>query len=562
MKITDILKNFGYNNDLHTRALSKINDWRSWYIGFNKYFHEYQVYNGKSKIRQRRLSMQMAKKACEDWADILFNINCKVSLEDESSDAEFQKLLSKNDFWIATNQAVEKAFAVGTVGIVLSVEKIVYDPESGKADMSNAEPHLEIVDADKIYPLSWRCGKCTECAFVTHSIIREKKYATVSIHYLDDRSRYVIENRIFEETANGDIIEIENENDILGAFRRFETDSEKAWFCLITPAICKNMADTYGGYMQDMDDYPFGQSVYANAIDSIKALDIAFDSLSNEITIGRKRIFVGENMLEDVDGNKVFDASDISVYYLPKGLNSDDLLQPESSELRVESIVKALQTDLSAFSQNIGMGRDVYSFDVSSMATAAQVYSTNSELKRKRDKHKTKLENELIDILDAFIYAANTFSGYNIDPDGLSIQFDDSLFEDEGTKAERKMQEINIGVSSRAEYRETIFGEDEATAKKRIADIDQEEQETMMPNHAMKDDETETDTENVADANEVIEDAEQAKGTALNGAQTQSLLVVMQQLSDGKLTESQAVNIVATAVGITKDKAREIIRGE
>ncbi|MDL2224670.1 hypothetical protein LJC20_00455 [Eubacteriales bacterium OttesenSCG-928-M02] len=47
----------------------------------------------------------------------------------------------------------------------------------------------------------------------------------------------------------------------------------------------------------------------------------------------------------------------------------------------------------------------------------------------------------------------------------------------------------------------------------------------------------------------------------LNGAQTQSLLVVMEQLADGKLTKQQAVNIISTAIGITKDEARAIIEG-
>lgn len=48
----------------------------------------------------------------------------------------------------------------------------------------------------------------------------------------------------------------------------------------------------------------------------------------------------------------------------------------------------------------------------------------------------------------------------------------------------------------------------------------------------------------------------------LNGAQTQSLLTVMAQLGEGKLTENQAAKIISTAIGVSEDKAREIIRGE
>lgn len=50
-------------------------------------------------------------------------------------------------------------------------------------------------------------------------------------------------------------------------------------------------------------------------------------------------------------------------------------------------------------------------------------------------------------------------------------------------------------------------------------------------------------------------------GKALNGAQTQSLLAVMEQYTSGKLTIGQAVNIVSIAIGVTKQQAKEIIEG-
>jgi hypothetical protein len=48
----------------------------------------------------------------------------------------------------------------------------------------------------------------------------------------------------------------------------------------------------------------------------------------------------------------------------------------------------------------------------------------------------------------------------------------------------------------------------------------------------------------------------------LNGAQTQSLIAVMAQYSSGALSEGQAVAIISTAIGVTKEEARAIIRGE
>lgn len=64
------------------------------------------------------------------------------------------------------------------------------------------------------------------------------------------------------------------------------------------------------------------------------------------------------------------------------------------------------------------------------------------------------------------------------------------------------------------------------------------------------------------DAGEIIESAEEQKGASLNGIQTQSLLTVIAQYGAGTLTENQAVNIISASIGISKDKAREIIRGD
>lgn len=63
------------------------------------------------------------------------------------------------------------------------------------------------------------------------------------------------------------------------------------------------------------------------------------------------------------------------------------------------------------------------------------------------------------------------------------------------------------------------------------------------------------------DEGEVVDTAEEVKGQPLNGAQTQSLIVIMTNLSEGKLTENQAINMIATAIGISKKDARAIVEG-
>lgn len=70
-------------------------------------------------------------------------------------------------------------------------------------------------------------------------------------------------------------------------------------------------------------------------------------------------------------------------------------------------------------------------------------------------------------------------------------------------------------------------------------------------------------TGNISDTQEddILNTAEDVKGTALNGAQTQSLILIMDKFADGRLTEMQAINMIATAIGVSKEKAREIVQG-
>jgi len=68
--------------------------------------------------------------------------------------------------------------------------------------------------------------------------------------------------------------------------------------------------------------------------------------------------------------------------------------------------------------------------------------------------------------------------------------------------------------------------------------------------------------EDVAGTGEAVEAAEETVGKTLNGSQTSSLITVIRQLGAGTITEGQAVNIIVTALGVTREEALKIIRGE
>ena len=465
MKLQDYLKKeYNYDPDVNDLWAKYINLWKSWYEGKVKKFHNYYIYNGKRKVRMSRASMQMAKKCCEDWADLLFNEKCKISLANEESNEQLNEILNKNDFWKFINESIEKAGASGTGAIVVSVRDMEYNEELDIINVSNAETTVEYVDVEKIFPLSWKGRRIKECAFASYRTERGKKYVFLSVHTLNPEGNYVIKNKVFLET-NGNITAVENDDII----EEFNTGSSKPWFAIIGPQQNNNI----------YPDSPWGIPFFANAIDTLEALDLSFDCLQFEMSASRKRTFVRQEAINiDIKSGEIqetFDPNDVAFYVLPDGMNKEDLVQSESSEIRVSAICEAVSKNLALFSAQVGFGYDKYRFDPVAMATATQVVSQNSEMYRRKKKHETGLENALFDIIEAISYASTAFGKYNIDTKGLAIQFDQSIVEDKEAISLRMLREVSAGVTAKYEYRMAIHGEDETTAKTKIKKIREEE---------------------------------------------------------------------------------------
>lgn len=467
MRIEEYLaKEFGYDKTVRTRWQRYTSLWKSWYIGKVKSFHDYTIYNGKNRILCTRKSMQMAKKICEDWADLLFNERCKISISGDESQQQLDDLLNNVDFFDFINESIERSGASGTGAVITSVRDLRMDESTGAVDITESEPVLEYVDVDWIFPISWTSKKITECAFGAKRTVKGKEYVILSIHIKDKNGEYIIKNRAFLY-RNGNIMEVDQEE----SFDDFYTKSTVPWFAILSPAGNNNIAP----------DLPWGLPYFANAIDDLQACDIGFDGFVNEIVLGRKRIFARQEMLEfDEKGIEypTFDPNDISVYILPSGFTKDDLLQTDASNIRASDFVTYLKTSLSMLSEKVGMGKDHYDFDPANMTTATQVISQNSALFRRKKKHENRLESALFDIITSLAYAATNFSHYNIDLDGLVITFDDSIIEDKEAIANRSMREVSAGVLSDVEYRMKVFGETEEVAKKKIAEIKKAEAES------------------------------------------------------------------------------------
>lgn len=461
MKLEKFLQdNYNYNPEVRNVLQSYIEQWKSWYVGDVKSFHNYFIYNGKKKVNQKRFTMNMAKEISEEWADILWSEKCNISLENDQSQEKVNELINELDLYVLINNAIEKSGALGTEATVVSVYDIIENEDGMTLDVSNAKTRIDLVDVDWIFPLSWTNKGITECAFGSVEYIKGKKHIVLSVHLIDEKTgNYKIKNHLFSE-SNGNLTEIV---DVDNTLKEFDTKSNVKWFSIFKPLLTNNL----------FSNSPFGIPYYANAIDNLKAVDISFDALKNEILDGRKRTFVRADMFSYDDGQQklVFDPNDTTVYQLPNGATKDDLIQSDSDDLRTDKQINTLNTQLNMLGKKCGFGENYYHFDGQSLQTATQVVSSNSKMFRRKKKLEVGYESAIFDLFNAIAYASSTFGKYNINADGLKITFDDSIVEDKEAESNRALRELSAHVLSKSEYRQKIFGETQEVAEQKIKEI-------------------------------------------------------------------------------------------
>ena len=464
MKLEEFLQEkYGYNPEVKDVLQTYINQWNSWYIGNVKNFHNYFIYNGNKKVKQQRFTMNMAKEISEDWADILWSEKCKISMADDRSQEEFNKLIDNLDLYSLINQSIEKSGALGTESAVVSVYDLIQNEDGMYLDVSNAKVRVDLVDIDWIFPLSWNNKGITECAFGSVEYIKGQKYVILSVHKIAENGNYHIYNHLFKD-SNGNLTEITEENNTM---KDFDTKSNIKWFSTFKPLLTNNL----------FKNSPFGIPHYANAIDNMKTVDICFDALKNEINEGRRRTFVRADMFNYDDGQQklVFDPNDTTVYQLPTGATKEDLIQSDSDSLRTSDQIETLNTNLNILGNKVGFGENHYHFDGQTLNTATAVVSSNSKLFRRKKKLEIGYESSIYDLVKAICYASSQFGTYNISTEDMVIQFDDSIIEDKEAESNRALREVNAGLISKVEYRMQIKGETKEIAEEAIKTIKEDE---------------------------------------------------------------------------------------
>ena len=448
------LEDQGY--DISNTMDTFISNWWQWYTGEDKWYDvEYTTIDDKKKKR-KRLSLHPARRVAREWASLLLNEDTEASVDAEKAnrwlngyDTEDGKhvkgYLAKHAFWMISNDLIEEAFALGTAAWALWF------------DFKDAETVIKprTYDARMVKPLSWDDDGITECAFCTRISLKGKPADQLQMHVLGDGGTYIIKTVVFIE---GNVASAEE----FGIITEFDTGCPTPTFAVVRPSI-KNTC---------VDVSPYGVSVFSDAIDTVKAVDLTWDALMQEIELTEAMVFLDESLIDLRDSNgkmvPVPRGDGDRKFRKLSGQGASELYEVYSPAIRADPIFKAFNTALTMLGDQCGFGQNYFTLEkASGMKTATEVSSDNSQLMRSIHKHEVIISDALSQLLTSLLTCARLHCGAEIEEEfgDVEIFFDDSIITDTQTDKTMMMSEVAAGIVPKWMYLKEFYGMTDEEAK-------------------------------------------------------------------------------------------------
>ena len=446
-----------------------IRSWDDW-MGARGDFYDYRDKDGLGRLYEvHRRSIRPAMRVCKEWGSLLLNEDVKVVCEDQEATDWIGSFFSSTNFMAQAQATVVRSFGLGTGAWALWV------------DLDRKKVRIRHYDARMVIPLTWDEDGITECAFVTRAFYRGKAVDQLQMHLRGgvgfsadlsqsspSTSSHGISNGLLtmndEETYRIVTVCFDHEGNELapmGVAPFFDTGCAFPTFGIVKPAVTNTRVDMS----------PYGQSVFADAVDAVQAVDLTFDALINEVDVSKMRVFLSDVLFDrEKSGDKAisipFGKQDCTVFR--KVMSTEDTIQEFAPALRTSSQSEAFRIALQMLGDLTGFGIGYFDFDESHgyVRTATEVSSDNSALMRNIRRHENALQEPITAIARAVMAVSRGF-GEGIPDEGvMAVMYDDSIIQD--VAAEKAQDMAEVGVTMNAwEYRQKWYGEDEKTAKAR-----------------------------------------------------------------------------------------------
>lgn len=424
----------------------KIAEWRAIYTGADSFFDVPYINARGKKRKRRRNSLKPARRVCRELASLILADDTNVSVDAPRANAWLQDYLARSNFWPTGQRVVEGCAALGTAAWALS-----FDVRDGQV----ARITLPRFDARMVLPLTFDSQGVYECAFVTRVTVGGRDAEQVQIMALDEATgTYHVRTWLLRDGRALD-------PDSCGVIADFDTLSRLKPFGVFTTGN-ENVYD---------DLSPFGPSVFADAMDEVKAVDIAWDAFIQEVTLTGVRLFVDDEMIAtgEVDGEVVPTGVAEDMFYRKvEGKEAKNYIEVFSPDIRAEPLLAALNAALAEMGDACGFGQNYFTLDKpGGMKTAKEVMADSSQLMRTVRKHENAMRGGIQDVVSALLDNHRIHLGADIEEDfgPVSVMFDDSVITDTQTEKEMMLAEIAAGVVPPWMFMVKFYGKTEQEAR-------------------------------------------------------------------------------------------------
>ena len=467
--------------------------WKALYRGIYKPWHIVPVVAVGAKPNETRqlfrlntakaVSAELASLVWGEEAQFSVSTNGWVEQTDENGivtnpdplAAFIEDVLRRNAFSEKLQELIEQALALGGAAI-----KVWAEPEkkgTGNGQQATGEVaeaarviRLGYCMADQFVPLAWDNARVTEGVFISRRARKGWYYTRLEWHRWNGET-YVITNELYKSEMQRGALAGQNQ-DILGIrcpmaelqemFPGLEPETEipvdESLFSYFRTPIANNIDD----------NSPLGVSIYANALETLHAIDICYDSFVTEFRLGKKKIIVPARFLRAVvdpqTGRQVryFDPNDETYV----GVADDDGtagVKDISVTLRVEEHVAALNALLSILCLQIGFSANTFSFDEhqGGIKTATEVVSENSKtyktVKTVQNQLRPMLEHMVRNIIDVAILYGMQWQGQSVERLAaggyeVKVTFDDGVTQDRQTNLNEGVMLVGAGLLSKYKF--------------------------------------------------------------------------------------------------------------
>lgn len=336
---------------------------------------------------------------------------------------------------------------------------------------------FEFIPADRIIPLEYNSEKqLTRCAFVQIKTIDDSNvYYRIELHELVN-GRLHVGNRAFKgNTAS------------IGSPISLADVPE--WANLLEDVEYPGMDRIDFGYYRNpipnrIDGTETPVSIFEDAIDQIKAADKQFGRVDWEYESGERMVF-GDYMIFQKTGSnqgkqgykwkapagkeRMFVGMDIDG-------DSTDPIKDHSPALRDANYI----TGLNEYKRQIEFNTCLAYGDLSKNEAVEKTATEIAASKNRKYNMVTAIQSNLETCLMGFAYALAFYMAKYSNDIGFECTFHDSIKTDEETERAQDRMDLAAGLMSKVDYRMKWYGEDEKTARAKIADINAEQPEEPL----------------------------------------------------------------------------------